>query len=353
MAKKPKNENRSQRSVPNNYRDGTQDEELPQKVKDLIHGSVLNLSGASDFYKKMAKVATTLDDVELLPPARYRLKGDFANWFFRSLPARCRQSDWALPADILAEALFSLGQHWVKIDCGKLPFATFPTDEFLRNAWQGAGDWDAYLKRDACIGKVWLLEMADDGTVRGWSGMPDPSFFNLRIGFGGGPRQPPTMTIQVKGKAAAIFMKFWMTLNLSSNLEKHSGKEELREKAGTILDSIVKSLKTGLTILRPEKGRPSSDFGARAAYKRDHEKKTIASIAKELCELPDGASNSDRRKCFDRIKKAANNYYEQLRSDYVASNPERARRKIIRVPKSRSCQVRINSLNYFVRFCQK
>jgi len=332
MASRNKNEKRSRGSAPKNYQDGAQDEEVPQQVRHLVQGSVLDLSGASDFYRKRADVATMLKDVELIPPAGYRLKDDFVSWFFGSLPVFFRQKDSRRPPDILADALFLIGQHWANIDSGKLQRAQVPADEFLRKAWQGADDWDAYLQRDACVGKAWLFEMADDGTVGVWSGVPDPSVFDLRIGFDADPQHPPTMTIQVKGKAAAIFMKFWMTLNLNSNLEKHPRREELRRDAGTVLDSIVKNLKTELKILKPERGRPPSDFGARVAYKRDHEKKTIASIAKELCELPDGASNSDRRKCFDRIKKAANGYYHQLCSDYITSNPERISRRIIRVP---------------------
>jgi hypothetical protein len=55
-------------------------------------------------------------------------------------------------------------------------------------------------------------------------------------------------------------------------------------------------------------------------------------IAKELCQLRQDASPAMRRRCFDRIKKAANNYYKLLRSDYTTPTSARRRERIIRIP---------------------
>ena len=64
----------------------------------------------------------------------------------------------------------------------------------------------------------------------------------------------------------------------------------------------------------------------------DHERQSISLIAKRLCQLPQDASASVRRQCFDRIRKAANNYYKLLGSDYTALTSVRVRERIIRVP---------------------
>jgi hypothetical protein len=87
-----------------------------------------------------------------------------------------------------------------------------------------------------------------------------------------------------------------------------------------------------LKLLRRERGRPRADFGERAAYLLDHEKKNLALIAKELCELSPTASPSVRRQCFDRIRKAANNYYKLLRNGYTTQTTLRVRQRIIRIP---------------------
>jgi hypothetical protein len=313
-------------------RDLQDDVQWPSAVKDLIRGSVINLSAASDFYKKKAEVAALLPDfVEPLPNCQYRLKNNFDRYFFINLHLFLR-NDGRRPADALAEALFFLGRQWAKIDYGKLPIAVTPSDEFLRSAWKGAADWDAFVVRDGCIGEAWWHNLGADGRVRSWSGGSDPSDFELRIDFGWDTTKPPTMTIRVKGEPAAIFMRWWMTLNPNSPPQKYPGIKELRDNAETVLDSVVGSVKRNLKLTRPEKGRPRIGFGEHAAYLLDHEKQNMAMIAKKLRQLPQDASPSMRRRCFDRIRKAANNYYKLLRSDYTTLTSVRVRERIIRVP---------------------
>jgi hypothetical protein len=305
----------------------------PAQIARLVKGSVINLSGASDFYKKKAHVATLLADlVEPLSNFRYRLKGGFAPYYFGNLRFYLQPSDSRSVADNMAEALFALSKNLPKIDYGRLPIGSIPTDEFLRDAWKGADEWDAFLRRNARIGRGWINEMSDDGTVRNWSGEFDPDVFDLFIRFGNDTKKPPTMSIDVKGKAAALFMDFWMTLNLNSSQEEYPMKDELRNRAGLVLDSIVKLLKTKLTILRPEKGRPPSGFGEKAAYLLHHDKKKVFQVANELCKLPPDATPSARRKCFDRIRKAANSYYRQLESEFFTFDPERVHQTVYHVP---------------------
>jgi hypothetical protein len=305
---------------------------LSSSLKDLIRGSVIDVSGASDFYKKKAEVAALLQDfVEPLANFQYRLKNQFDSYFLSSLPIFL-QSDQRNPSDRLADALFYLGRQWAKIDYGTLPIASVPSDEFLRNAWKTAGDWESFLSRDGCIGEAWWHNLGADGKVRNWSGGIDPNDFQLRIDFGWDTTKPPTMTIQVKGEPAAIFMGWWMTLNPNSPPQKHPRIKELQENTEIVLDSIVGSVKRNLKLSRPEKGRPRVDFGEHAAYLLDHKKQNMAMIAKELCQLRQDASPAMRRRCFDRIKKAANNYYKLLRSDYTTPTSVRRRERIIRIP---------------------
>jgi hypothetical protein len=83
-----------------------------------------------------------------------------------------------------------------------------------------------------------------------------------------------------------------------------------------------------LKLVRSNRGRPRISFGEQAAYLLDHEKKHLAIIAKELCRLPADANGSARRQCFDRIKKAAKNYYKLLRTDYMSLTKRRLCQRI-------------------------
>lgn len=330
MASKAKN--KRGKSAPTTSQAGVEAARLPPSLQNLVSGSVIDVSGASDFYKKKADVATLLEDfVEPHPHFHYRLKNGFDGYFLVNLSVFLRDHP-SKPADALADALFCLGRQWAKTGYGKMPIASIPSDDFLRDAWKDATDWDVFLLHDGCIGEVWRHNLGANGEVRAWAGGWDPSDFELRIEFGPDTTKPPTMTIRVKGEPAAIFMRWWMTLNPNSPPQKHEGIKELREKADTVLDSVVGSLKTNLKLTRPTKGRPRIDFGEQAAYLLDHKKQNIFLIAKRLCRLPQDASASVRRQCFDRIRKAASNYYKLLRSDYTTLTSVRVRERIIHVP---------------------
>jgi hypothetical protein len=305
---------------------------LPENVRRLIRGKVIDLSGASNFFKKRAEAASSLQGfVEPLHNFHYRLTNRFDSFYFVNLHHFYGSNSLEVP-DALAEGLYQLGRHWAKIDCGNLPIASIPSDDFLRSEWQGADDWGAFLLRDACIGEVWWHSLGGDGKIRNWNGRSDPGDFELRIDFGPETTKPPVVTISVKGEPAAILMRWWMTLTPNSAPQKFPGIEALREKAGNMLDSLAGQLKTNLKLTKPKKGRPRDDFGEQAAYLRDHKKQNMALIAKELCKLPPHASATERRKCFDRIRKAANNYYKLLRSDYNKLTTIRVRERIIRIP---------------------
>jgi len=127
-------------------------------------------------------------------------------------------------------------------------------------------------------------------------------------------------------------MKWWTTLNPNSTPQKHPGIEALRQRTATVVDSVAGRLKMNLQLIRPKKGRPQANFGERAAYLLDHEKKNLPLIAKELCHMLPDASPSVRRQCFDRIRKAANNYYKLLRHDYTTLTRVRVRQRILRIP---------------------
>ncbi len=310
----------------------TKTREIPPSVLRFIKGSIIDISEASDFYRKRAEVATLLRDfVEPRPNSSYFLKNRFDRHFLVNLPLMLRPHVMR-PADALADALFLLGREWAKRDFGNLPIAALPTDEFLRTQWEEGNVWDAFLQRDGCFGEIWWHSLLPDGKVTRWGGGCESGDFELRVEFNFDATKPPKMLIGIKGKPAAILMNHWMTLTPNSSSKNSPGTKELREKSAALLDSIGATLKMDLKLIQPDKGRPRKEFGERAAYLLDHEKRGLASIARELCQLPQNSTALARRQCFDRIRKAANNYYKLLRSDYTALTAVRVRERLIRIP---------------------
>src|SRR5262245_29715652 len=124
----------------------------PAAVLKLIKGNTIDISSASDFYKRRAEVATLLEHfVERRPDVHYALKNGFDKHFFTNLSIFTRNPHLG-PADTVADALFVAGRDWASVDFGRLPLSSIPNDEFLRDQWTGAAAWDSFVIKDACIG---------------------------------------------------------------------------------------------------------------------------------------------------------------------------------------------------------
>jgi len=308
------------------------DKRVPAEVQRLIRKNIVDISGASKFFKTKANVAVLLKGfVEALPNSQFRLLEDF-NVFFHNNLAVVLNVHSMKPADALAEALFLLGRQWAKIGFGNLPIASLPTDEFLRTHWKEADTWEAFVRSGGSIAEIWWHNLSANLDLKGWIGGSDPDDFEVRVDCNFDATKPPQMLFRIRGKPAASMMNWWMVVNSSNGAQKGPETKEVRERTTVLLDSIVGALKLDLGLTQPKKGRPRQDFGENAAYLLDHEGRTLGWIAKELSKLPDNCSPSARRQSFDRIRNAAKNYYELLGNDYTAVTTARVRQRVIRIP---------------------
>jgi hypothetical protein len=134
MSIEPKKSRASAGGVVNQSRLRTK--QVPAEVQPFIKENIIDISGASLFFKRKARLATLLKGfVQALPGSRFRLENNFDAFFLNNLPLFLEGHSMK-PADALAEALFLLGREWTKKDYGNLPIASLPTDEFLRIQWK-------------------------------------------------------------------------------------------------------------------------------------------------------------------------------------------------------------------------
>lgn len=284
-----------------------------------MHGNVLDLSKASDFYQRLAAVAEALaDDVERLPGAQYKLKNGFDTFFRQSLPLFLTRPP-SQPADALAYSLFRMAQARANhryVD--SLPGDWSCTrSAALSNEWKQswkrmqAEDWHALREMSSPIAQYIVTALDEAGNVDDeLCYVPTAHHVCLGISFAQKMEQDPEMRILIKGDPAVRFMIAYIR---KAQGQKWPGdqRQELRNLR-VIFESVVSAVEKTFLGLTGPKGRPR-DIGERAAYLLYHEKKATRLVSRELCALRQDPSHSCDAKCHDRIKKAAANHFKQLK----------------------------------------
>jgi hypothetical protein len=306
---------------------GTDVPKFPHHVREKIpppyvHGNVLDLSKASEFYRKEAAVAVALTDyVECLPRSRYRLKNGFDVFFHGSLP-KLLANHPAQPADALADSLFRLAQAWAEIKhVDSLPGDRRSTsNEVLNDEWKQSwnrmqeNDWDAFRRMSSPLAQYIVTALDEGGKIdHGLCYQPTARRIELGISFAQDVRQPPEMRILIKGNPAVDFMIAYIRKSQGQRWPR-SKKKDL-ENLRMIFDATVSTVaKEFLGLIKPTTGRPR-DIGERAAYLLYHERIPIYSVSRELCSLRQEPNHICGAKCSDKIKKAAGNHFKHLKRE--------------------------------------
>jgi hypothetical protein len=291
-------------------------------LKSCVHGNVLDLSKASDFYQRKAAVAEALADyVERLPGQRYKLKNGFDAFFHHSwaffLPGHSSQ-----PADALADSLCRIAQAWANsryVDSLPGDWRCTRT-EALRNEWKQSWkrmseeDWDSFRQMSSPLAQYIVTALNDGGNVdHRLCYVPTACHIEVGVSFAQKMQQDPEMRILIKGDPAVSFMIAYIRKSRGQQWPRNKKKE--LELLRVIYESTVKTVaKEFLGLTRPNKGRPR-DIGERAAYLLYHEKKPIRLVSRQLCALRQEPNHSCDSKCHDKIRKAAGNHFKQLRRE--------------------------------------
>jgi hypothetical protein len=289
-------------------------------VYTYIHGDVLDLSKASDFYQRQAAVAEALAGyVERLPGSKYRLKNGFET-SLRSLPFFLNGQPLQ-PADDLAHSLFRMAELWAR----RKYVDSWPGDwrctrsEALSNEWKQSWermqkeDWDVFRRKSSPIAQYIVTALDEAGNVNHeLCYVPTARHVCLGISFQQNTRLDPEVRILVKGDPAVSFMIAYLRKSQGQRCSTNQ-RQEL-QNLRVIFKSAVSAIEKEFLGLTGPKGRPR-EIGERAAYLLYHENKPIRLVSRELCALRQEPNHSCDFKCHDKIKKAALNHFKQLKHE--------------------------------------
>jgi hypothetical protein len=291
-------------------------------VYTYVHGAVLDLSKASDFYQREAAVAEALADyVERLPGSQYSLKNGFDAFFRQSLPLFLAGNPLQ-PADALADSLFRIARARANSMC----VDSLPGDwrctrtEALTSEWKQSWkrmseeDWDSFRQMSSPLAQYIVTALDEKGNVdHRLCYVPTACHIEVGVSFAQKMQQDPEMRILIKGDPAVSFMIAYIRKSRGQQWPRNRKKE--LELLRAIFESTVKTVeKEFLGLTRPNKGRPR-DIGERAAYLLYHEKKPIRLVSRQLCALRQEPNYSCDSKCHDKIRKAAGNHFKQLKRE--------------------------------------
>lgn len=289
------------------------EESIPSEFRPLISETTIDLSGASAFYKRMAKTTQFLKEfVESLPNDHYRLKNGFDDWCLASLHAYGLRN-WETPANTLAYALFHLSIYWARIEYGHIPKDVELYKQFLAEPWKDVDEELKVLLRSRSLTMPMILcAVQNDNTLAEatWS-EPIERPLELSLAFAVSLQEPPSMTIKVRGRPAADFMSWWMWLDKVGSQQAHRDHEKLCHRVNTLLRSIVRTVEETMG-LKQGRGRPAENLSERIAYAIDHEHKSLRAATIALCSKKTEPNHKCGNPCFDRTRKAHENYYKQL-----------------------------------------
>jgi hypothetical protein len=309
---------------------------LMPEERALFHTNVLDLSTASDFYKKQAKIASRLEDVIDTGQDRYRLSPRVLR-DLTALRGYAVGTAHTKPADRLAHALYLCARS--------LAYESLFKAQRTKNE-----EWGAYFDavrthgpvRPRAERRLKVLPVRENGEVleslshpelqqlvlqfafntelasfplgkdRGVIGIPETIEIDENLSDENSEpvivERSPQLTIELKGEPVVQLM-------IASFDKDGPDIDRARKFTLNLLSGLTHELKRflGLTLRR---GRPRLGIGEKAAHGLDYHGRTIIQVTNELCPKRNEPGHRHVKGCRDRIRLAADHYYKSLAREF-------------------------------------
>jgi hypothetical protein len=313
----------------------------------LIHGSVVDLSNASKFCRERAEIALQLSEhVTCVGTEKYELSARIHRDFL--VKRYCGVgNEHSAPADRLATALY-----WcAKLLAFELGFRTRP-DKL--DAWTDYLDAIGSPRRGHLRPRAFVrVPVSSDGQIREPWSHPDLAQLSIHFAFnteiarmriagkdagsiqiadeaaptatlnGDGAGQEfeverlPELTIKLEGSPVAKMM-------VASLGKGADAKTVAQQFTITLLSGVVHELKRFLGI-SSKRGRPRLGIGEQAALLLDHYQVNITQAVAQICPSRLVPSHRHDKRCQDRVRLAARQYYKSLKREFGRYLPPKAK----------------------------
>lgn len=298
---------------------------IPNEYKKWVKNRTVDLSEASPYYKKGWERFHLLVSAHFQDRGmrRYELDQPFFNFFCsrlrqaRSTNALCTVEGANLVAKVLCYAALSFTRQENQ---------AFTTDHLPRNGalWPNPGVKDGFLpemeetppKSESwrrlgdlpvpTLDPVTLYEAAQGKWELGYS--YDNPLIRLSFEYGNDRNELPRLTIVVEGEPVCLLMK------QKASLERRDDPKEGHE-ANDLWEKLVYWMAVSVGLKNPTRGRPRLDQGGNAAFLFDHCGRTWWQVVRQLCEM----KHTHSRKCSERLRKQAENYWRRLNQGIAAT----------------------------------
>lgn len=295
---------------------GSEKFDIPSEIRECINGRVVDLSSASEYYRRHWE--TVLPRVRGQLRDRNRFRYELNKQFFQFFISRLREvivQRYGRPemgaGDFVADALYRAG--WLfgstkktrisGIDPGEIWQATRPISE----AWQRLG------------------RLPVPGETRGTVEIPETKaelrlprpgeFYYPRIAMSLSCAQDraalPKLTIEIEGESVCVLMK------ARYELEDPEERRAARKEARRIWNFLLKRLSVWAGIQEPRRGRPQEDLGSQAALLHDHHGLTWLQVAQQVCRK----KHKHDTQCKENLRQQAKQFWKRLRKHALSLPP--------------------------------
>lgn len=320
--------------------------DLKPDERALFNGSVIDLSGASKYYKRQMSIASHVEDMVGTGQDRYQLSPRILSQVIamRRLGVGGEHEE---PANRLAHSVF-VSARW------------FGFESYLRMQRTKNEEWSEYFEAVKAHGPVrlrasqrrLLLPVGKNGEMLEEYSHPELPQLKLHLAFntelasikvGGLPGVagiPETITVDetmddnnsqildiehlpgfsIKMEGAPVSQMMIATFDRNTEDVRAARAYTLR-----LLNGVMHEVKRFLRLVA-KKGRPRLGIGERAAVLLDHERKNIVQVTKGLCPSQSEPGHRHSKRCYDRVRLAAEQYYRSLEREFTRSLPSKGRK---------------------------